>query len=690
MPMSVRLMLLVLMLPLSGADADELTTPTASATAYQQVRLQASDMAQYAQASISLHPYILATDRTALTLDVRLPAAELTALADFGISWQPLPANAYPNLDAARQTAAASETTFDTTADTIAGYPCYHTVEGSYQQAAQLAADYPEIAQWFSIGSSWQQTQGEGGYPLMVLRLGRREPVANLADERPILFVQSAMHAREYVTAELNLQFARQLLQNYQQQADAHWLLNFTEIHLLFQINPDGRKYAEQGQLWRKNANLSHCPQDEPGVDLNRNFSYSWNISSNGSSGDACSTVYRGPQAGSEPETQAVENYLRQLYTDRRGSSFQDPAPADTAGLHLDLHSAGELVLWPWGHTTAPAPNASQLQTLGRKLAWFNNYYPSQSIGLYPTDGTSDSVSYGELGVAAITLELGTGFFQSCQFFSNSLLPANLPLLNYAAKISKAPYQLPAGPDISSANVNGASHAYIQAGDEVTLTLTADDQRFNQSNGREPTQTVVAARIYQYAPPWHSSSVELATADIFNSNANGTVANMRAQLLSNDWPAGRQLLYVQAEDSEGNLGAVSAVFVTVGDLRSPVADFSSQCTALSCTFDAGASSADSAITAYQWQLSDGSSFSGATVNHSFASAGSYQVTLTITNSDELSASTSKSVTVSAPPTPPPPPAAAEGSGGSSSVYLYSGLLLLLFVRRFFGKTNANL
>ncbi|WP_213995222.1 M14 family zinc carboxypeptidase [Arsukibacterium sp.] len=685
MTVSVHLALFSLLLLLASIPG----SATAD-TPYQQVRLQTSDMAQFAKASISLHPYILATNRTALTLDVRLPAAELTALADFGISWQPLAANAYPELSIQSQTQAGSDTTFDTTADTIAGYPCYHTVEGTYQQAAQLAADYPDVAQWFSIGSSWQHTQGEGGYPLMVLRLGRREPVAEQADARPILFVQSAMHAREYVTAELNLQFARQLLENYQQQADANWLLNFTEIHLLFQMNPDGRKYAEQGQLWRKNANLTHCPQDEPGVDLNRNFSYSWNISSNGSSDDACSTVYRGPQAGSEPETKAVENYVRQLYADRRGSSFQDPAAADTAGFHLDLHSAGELVLWPWGHTTAPAPNASQLQTLGRKLAWFNNYYPSQSIGLYPTDGTSDSVSYGELGVAAITLELGTSFFQGCQFFSNSLLPANLALLNYAAKVSKAPYLQPAGPEITTLNANGASHAYIQAGDEVTLSLTADDQRFSQNNGREPAQTVVAARIYQHAPPWHSSSVELATADIVNSNDNGTVANMQAQLLSSDWPAGRQLLFVQAEDSDGNVGAVSAVFVTVGDLRSPVADFSSQCDALRCTFDAGASNADSEITAFQWQLSDGSNFSGATVNQSFTNAGSYQVTLTITDSNELSASTSKTVTVTAPPAPPPPPAAAEGSGGSSSLYVYSGLLLLLFVRRFFGKAHVHL
>ena len=50
---------------------------------------------------------------------------------------------------------------------------------------------------------------------------------------------------------------------------------------------------------------------------------------------------------------------------------------------------------------SAPAPNGTALQTLGRKFAYFNGHTPEQSYGLYPTDGTSDGVSYGELGVAA-------------------------------------------------------------------------------------------------------------------------------------------------------------------------------------------------------------------------------------------------------------------------------------------------
>ena len=111
------------------------------------------------------------------------------------------------------------------------------------------------------------------------------------------------------------------------------------------------------------------------------------------------------------------------------------------------MHSFSELVLWPWGFGSQLAPNSTALQTLGRRFAWFNDYYPEQSIGLYPTDGTTDDFAYGELGLAAYTFELGTSFFQDCGTFENTILPDNLQALLYAAKTSRTPYITPAGPD---------------------------------------------------------------------------------------------------------------------------------------------------------------------------------------------------------------------------------------------------
>ena len=64
-------------------------------------------------------------------------------------------------------------------------------------------------------------------------------------------------------------------------------------------------------------------------------------------------------------------------------------------------------------------------------------------------DGTSDGISYGELGVAAYTFELGTSFFQSCSVYEGTIRPDNLPALIYAAKVVRTPYQTPAGPDLT-------------------------------------------------------------------------------------------------------------------------------------------------------------------------------------------------------------------------------------------------
>ena len=151
----------------------------------------------------------------------------------------------------------------------------------------------------------------------------------------------------------------------------------------------------------------------------------------------------------SEPETQAVQNYVIAEFPDqrRRKSRRPHPAPITATGVFMDIHSYSQLVLWPWGFSANPPPNDQGLKTLGRKFAYFNNYWPEQAIGLYPTDGTTDDFSYGELGLASYTFELGTDFFQDCGTFENTILPNNLPALIYSAKVARTPYMTPSGPD---------------------------------------------------------------------------------------------------------------------------------------------------------------------------------------------------------------------------------------------------
>ena len=330
----------------------------------------------------------------------------------------------------------------------IPGYACYRTVEETFATAVDIVSNYPNLASWIDIGDSWEKTEpgGSPGYDMLVLRLTN----ANVPGPKPKLFAMTAVHAREYTTAELNTRFAEYLVENYGVDPDVTWLLDYHEMHLLLQSNPDGRKQAETGLSWRKNTNENYCSptSSNRGADLNRNFEFQWGCCG-GSSGSQCAETYRWPTPGSEPETQAIQSYVRSLYPDLRDDPIGAAAPITTTGIFLDIHSYSELVLWPWGFTSQPAGNATQLQTLGRKFAYFNGYEPEQAIGLYPTDGTTDDFAYGELGLPAYTFELGTSFFQDCGTFENTILPDNLQSLIYAAETCSCPGTLysPAGPE---------------------------------------------------------------------------------------------------------------------------------------------------------------------------------------------------------------------------------------------------
>lgn len=442
----------------------------------------------------------------------------------------------------------------------IPGYSCYRTVEETFDAAQAMAAAHPDLATWIDAGDSWEKTEpgGNPGYDLMVLRLTN----AAIPGPKPKLFVMSSVHAREYTPAELNTRFAEYLVDNYGLDPDATWLLDHHEVHLLLQANPDGRKKAETGLSWRKNTNENYCSptSNSRGADLNRNFEFQWGCCG-GSSGSECNETYRGPSSASEPETQAIQDYVRSQFPDQRGADLLAPAPITATGVFLDVHSYSRLVLWPWGFTSATAPNSTGLQTLGRKFAYFNDYEPDQAVGLYPTDGATDDFAYGELGLAAYTFEVGTTFFQDCASFEDTILPDNLQALLYAAKVSRTPYLTPSGPDALDVAVTPVG---VTPGGPAQLTATIDDTRYNNQNGTEPTQAIAAAEYYVGVPPWITTtapvSYSLVAADgIFGDAAEAVEASVETAGLG----AGRHTIFVRGRDAAGNWGAVSAVFLYV-------------------------------------------------------------------------------------------------------------------------------
>ncbi|MFQ5485499.1 MAG: hypothetical protein ACE5DO_09260 [Desulfobacterales bacterium] len=230
----------------------------------------------------------------------------------------------------------------------------------------------------------------------------------------------------------------------------------------------------------------------------------------------------------------------------------------------MDIHSSGRLILWPWGFTSDLAPNATQLQTLGRKLAFLNGHTPKQLYGLYPTDGTTISFAYGEMGLAAFIYELGTEFFESCEYFENTIVRDNIPSLIYAIKAARLPYMAPAGPEAVDITLNfGSTLPGITSGAPVTLSARVDDGLFYANNGNEPVQTIVAAEYYIDVPPWDNP--DLASAMRPSDGAfNSTAENVEATIDTTGLSRGQHIIFVRGRDADGNWGVFSAIFLYKG------------------------------------------------------------------------------------------------------------------------------
>ena len=624
---------------------------------------------------ISLHHSVLEINRDEKYLIATLNEDEKSLLIKKGLIITP--ATAWQVKFQQHQklrTITSSKGNFNKTIDSQQGidnYQCYPTVEETYQQAEALAEQYPQLTNWLDIGDSWNKVNQLDGYDLMVLKITNKE----FTSTKPILFIHSSMHAREYAPAALNLDFAKWLLNNYSTNAEAQWLVNHREIHLLFHMNPDGRKIAESQILQRKNTNKNHCAGSTVGVDLNRNFAQTWNSTANGSSGDECNETYRGVSAESEPETQAVSNYIRTLFPDDRGPADNDAAPKTKSGLHLDIHSYGKLILWPYGHTAALSPNNDEFVALGNKLAWFNDYTPQQSIGLYATDGTSDNVSYGELGVAAFTFELGDSFFQNCATYETEIKPDNLKTLIYAAKVSQAPYLLPAGPDIASILVNKSSNqTEVTLGSPIELEIIATNNQSKQNIDRS-----IAAIEYAIDQPiWAEETNSILLQENIEEDGLGNTLST-SQIDTSTMTIGQHIIYVRAKNSQDQYGVPKAVFFTISDRNSPIPAFSINCQDLICDFDASASQgAGSDISSYRWIFSDTQENEGITTQHTFANAGNKTATLIIEDLQGAQAQSQQSFSVTAIEVITiTPPAMNKSSGGS----IYGLLILLILILR---------
>lgn len=443
----------------------------------------------------------------------------------------------------------------------IPGFPCYRTVAETEAALAALADAHPTLARWERYGESWARTVGLGGRDLHALVIDNEA----IPGPKPVLLIMAAMHARELATAEAATRFAEWLLAGYGKDADRSWLVDHVAIHVLPQHNPDGRELVETTDLLRrKNVNDAYCavaPKDT-GADLNRNAgTFFWGGPS--ASASECSDTFRGQGPASEPETAALEAYVAAVFPDQRDGDLDVGAGPEASGIFLSVHSFGEYVFYPWEGADLDTGDEAGYQALTQRMGFLTGYAACQNCCLGIASGTAVDQAYEAVGAAALTIELGTSFGQSCASFESRVWPEALTIFTYAARAARRPYTSSLGPRVTDL-------AAALADDGVTLTISATardgDYAVNHSCPRRDEELTpgAVARVFVTvdAPPWQAGeAIELEALDgAFDATTEAARVSVPAGLLGT---AGRAQLFAVAEDDAGHQGPPTAIFVTL-------------------------------------------------------------------------------------------------------------------------------
>lgn len=438
---------------------------------------------------------------------------------------------------------------------------CYRTVAQLYADAAAYETQYPDLVQLTDIGDSWDKVMpgGAAGFDIIMLRLTNEA----IAGPKPRFFTDGGIHARELPTPEMVMEFAEYLLTNYGTNAEVTALLDYSEVYIGVNTNPDGHLENElNNSYWRKNMDSDDGCSSSYGVDLNRNQDFKWGCCG-GSSSNPCATDYRGPSPASEPEIQAYEAAVRGLFPDQRGPNDGDVAPITTTGILVNYHNYAAEMLYPWGWTTNASPNATDLRALAVRYTSFSNRY-AVSTALYTVDGNTRDWAYGELGIPAYVIELDSDdFYASCSMLPG-IISENLPALFNIAKMADQPYLRIHGPQVNDGiqvSVNG-TQATITA--TVTFAWTGCPTYDPCTNPF--SQNVGAAELYLDTPPIRGGTpIAMQAVD---GSFNSPTEQVRVTTDISGLASGQHLVFVRGRGVNSyqtleTWGPVTAAFMDV-------------------------------------------------------------------------------------------------------------------------------
>lgn len=238
-------------------------------------------------------------------------------------------------------------------------------------------AKYPSLTEIKEVGKTLL------GKSIWALKITNLEKV----EVKPAVLFNGMHHAREVMGPEVGIDIIETLLTGHGSDPKiTHWV-DSNEIWVLPMFNVDGNDIVWQSDnMWRKNA------RGDYGVDINRNYPYAWG-SCRGSSSSKYAQDYRGPSAASEPETQVMMNFVKEI------------RPV----FNISYHSYSELVIYPMGCNGMRTQNADVVEGIGKEMGKLLDYTAGTAWEtLYSVDGGDIDWMYSEYQVIPYVIEVSS------------------------------------------------------------------------------------------------------------------------------------------------------------------------------------------------------------------------------------------------------------------------------------------
>ncbi|XP_058987662.1 zinc carboxypeptidase-like [Musca domestica] len=254
----------------------------------------------------------------------------------------------------------------------------YYELEDIEKWLDGVFAKYPSVTEAFEIGKSYE------GRTIRGIKISYKSG-------NPGIFIESNIHAREWITSATATWFIDQLLSS--SDPEVRNLAENYDWYIIPVFNVDGFEYShKKDRMWRKTrqpVSTSDCI----GTDANRNFDSHW-MENGGASNNPCSETFAGPTPFSEPEAKALADFVTSI--------------KDKINIYLSFHSYGQWLLSPYGHTKDEFPeNYDDLLTIGesfktaiKSLPYETDYvHGSTASVLYVASGSTVDWVFNELDV---------------------------------------------------------------------------------------------------------------------------------------------------------------------------------------------------------------------------------------------------------------------------------------------------